>query len=492
MRNFDYGRILLGVIAGAPVGLLSISNDAATRPSLKDLRITQEEDKAALKELLAKDEAELTDEELDEIDELKDGIKARARRIGAMEIVHEEKAQNKTRGARTRTTVRDDDEDEDEKTAARRGRALPAQPRNAVEDRKHGFANFGEFASLVGKGYKTRDSAALERLSNAATTYGTESVGGDGGWLVPPDFSTAIWQKVNGEGSLLDLCQPFETSRNSLTFPKDETTPWSNSSGIKVFWEGEGEQATESKPKFETSTARLKKLMALVKVTEELLEDSVGLDSYLRSYTPVRMQARINSAIIRGDGVGKPTGILSAPSLITISKETSQDAATIIMTNINKMWARLYAPLRANAVWLINQECEPMLDGMAFIPAAFPPGSSTTAFTSYLPVYMPPNGLRDTPFALLKGRPVMPMQPCSQLGTVGDIILADLKQYMALRKAASQGIQVDTSIHLHFDQAIDTYRFMFRVEGQPIWNTTIAAENGSATYGWAVTLETRS
>jgi HK97 family phage major capsid protein len=488
MRSFDYGRLLLGVLATAPAGLLSISNDVATRPSLKELRKQQEDDKTELKALLEKEEDELSDDELDSIEELKDSIKARGRRIGALEIVEEDKASNKSRGRRALQTT-DDDEDE---TAKRKGTKVPAQPRNTNEDRKHGFTNFGEFASLVGKSYKNRDSSALERLSNAATTFGTESVGGDGGWLVPPDFSTAIWQKVNGEGSLLDLCQPFETSRNSLTFPKDETTPWSNSSGVKVFWEGEGELATESKPKFETSTARLKKLMALVKVTEELLEDSVGLDSYLRNYTPVRMQARINTAIVRGDGVGKPTGILAASSLITISKETSQDAATIIMPNINKMWARLYAPLRANAVWLINQEVEPMLDGMAFIPSAFPPGSSTTAFTSYLPVYMPPNGMRDTPFALLKGRPVMPMQPCSALGTIGDIILVDLKQYMALRKAASQGIQVDTSIHLHFDQAIDTYRFMFRVEGQPIWNSTIAAENGSATYGWAVTLETRS
>jgi HK97 family phage major capsid protein len=50
--------------------------------------------------------------------------------------------------------------------------------------------------------------------------------------------------------------------------------------------------------------------MALVKVTEELLEDASGLDSYLRYWTPIKMQARLNTAVVRGNGVGKPLGII--------------------------------------------------------------------------------------------------------------------------------------------------------------------------------------
>jgi HK97 family phage major capsid protein len=209
-------------------------------------------------------------------------------------------------------------------------------------------------------------------------------------------------------------------------------------------------------------------------------------------WTPIKMQARINTAIVRGNGVGKPHGILSAASLITVSKETSQDAATIIMPNIENMWNRLYAPLRSNAIWLINQECEPMLNGMAFVPSAVAPGAALNAMTAWGPVYLPGGNIADSPYGRMKGRPVIPMNPCSALGTIGDIILTDLSQYMALRKAAAAGIRVDTSIHLHFDQAIDTYRFIFRVTGQPMWNSTISPENGSNTYSWAVALETRS
>jgi HK97 family phage major capsid protein len=376
---------------------------------------------------------------------------------------------------------------------ARRSAPEPAIVRDPRDERSHGFKSFGQFARSVGAAMKHRDEAALNHLTMAATTYSSETSGGDGGWLVPPEFADTLWSKVSGDGSLIDRCAPFTTSRNSLSFPKDETTPWDNSAGVTVFWESEGGAGTEAKAKFEIATARLNKLMALVKVTEELLEDASGLDSYLRFWVPVKMQSRINTAIIRGNGVGKPHGILSSGSLISVSKETSQDAATIIYPNINNMWSRLYAPLRTNAVWLINQECEPMLNGMAFIPAATQPGGSTTMLTSYTPIYLPSGSVAGQPYGTLYGRPVIPMQPCSALGTVGDIILTDLSQYMALRKSADGGgPRVDTSIHLHFDQAIDTYRFIFRLTGQPMWNSVISPENGSNSYSWAVALETRS
>lgn len=467
------------LLAGS--GLQFISMDAPTAAEL-EAEILDLNDE--LKELVAIAEDDLEDTDVDRMAEIEALVKRKSTRLSAVKATEEA---GKSRGRRTTPETRPAPTNNGGRT--RRGETVPAQPKNTEEDKKHGFKFFGEFAHTVLHAHKS-GGAALERMENVATTYGSEAVGADGGYLVPPEFRQEIWKKVQGEDSLLSRCAPFTTGRNSLTFPKDETTPWDNSAGIRVFWEGEGDQGTESKPKFETATARLNKLMALVKVTEELYEDAPGLDSYLRFWTPVKMVARCNTAIVRGIGVGQPLGILNSGSLITISKETSQNAASIIMPNINKMWNRLYAPLRQNSVWLINQEIEPMLEGMAFIPADNGPGGSNSNQTLHVPVYMPSGGLADTPYARLKGRPVIPMQPCSQLGTLGDIILTDLTQYMALTKGT--GIQEDVSIHLHFDQAIDTFRFIFRVTGQPLWNAVITPENGTNTYSWAVALETRA
>jgi glycine cleavage system H protein len=79
------------------------------------------------------------------------------------------------------------------------------------------------------------------------------------------------------------------------------------------------------------------------------------------------------------------------------------------------MWTRLYAPCRQNAVWLINQDVEAQLMQMAMAVG-----------TGGVPVYMPAGGASQSPFGTLFGRPVVPIEQCSALGDVGDIVFADL------------------------------------------------------------------
>ncbi|RWQ16100.1 phage major capsid protein [Mesorhizobium sp.] len=354
---------------------------------------------------------------------------------------------------------------------------VPASARN--NDPRGGFRNFGEFAASVRSG-SIQGNQPDQRLMNAASTYGNEGTGADGGFLVPPEFSREIMVKVEAEEGLLNRAEELKTGTNSMTIPKDETTPWQSTGGVQVYWEGEGAAITQSKGVFETATHRLVKLTALVPVSDELLEDAIGMESWLRAKAPAKMASKINTAFVRGSGVGQPLGMLNAPSHISVAKETSQPADTIYFANINKMWSRMYAPWRRNAIWLINQDIEPQLEGMAFDPAA----------TSKVPVYLPAGGASASPYASLKGRPVVPMEACSTLGDKGDIILVDMKQYWALKKAA--GIRTDTSIHLFFDQALTTFRFIFRLNGMPAWSSVITPENGNTTRSWAVTLDERA
>lgn len=357
-------------------------------------------------------------------------------------------------------------------------RRVPASARR--EDQRGGFNSFGEFAVAVVHAAKN-PGGLDQRLQNAATTFGSEGTGADGGFAVPPEFRRSIWQKVMDDENLLTRCDRLETGGNSLVVPKDETTPWQSTGGIQAYWEGEAQAPSQSKPQLQMDTMRLNKLMALVPISEELLSDAPGLESWLRSKAPSKMRSKVNTAVVRGTGVGQPLGILNAGSLISVAEEQSQAADTILFANINNMWNRLWAPCRRNAVWLINQDIEPQLDVMEFSPGS----------TAPIPVYLPPGGVSDRPYATLKGRPVLPIEACSTLGDKGDIILTDLSQYAALTKAG-QDIQTDVSMHLWFDQAVDAFRFMFRVTGQPWWGSTIAPENGTVTRSWAVTLDARA
>ena len=142
------------------------------------------------------------------------------------------------------------------------------------------------------------------------------------------------------------------------------------------------------------------------------------------------------------------------------------------------MWARMWAPDRANAVWFINQEIEPQLDKLS-IPVG----------TGGIPVYMPANGLSGSPFSTLKGRPVIPVEYCAALGTAGDILLANFQNYRWIDKA---GIQTASSIHVQFLTDEMTFRWVWRCNGAPFDAAALTPYKGSGTLGHFVTVAVRA
>jgi HK97 family phage major capsid protein len=362
------------------------------------------------------------------------------------------------------------------------GGRVPAQPINHGDLNRQGFRNMGDFAKSVMAASRPGASQVDPRLLIAGpATFGSEGTGADGGFAVPPEFRTSIMEKVMGETSLLARTDLIDVTGNTMTIPKDETTPWQSSGGIQAYWEGEAQQFTQSKPALEDTTIRLNKLTALVPVTSELLEDAAALSSYINRKAPEKIDFKVNLAIIGGTGVGQPLGILNSPALVSVPKDTSQIAATITHSNIVRMWARLYGPSRQNAVWIANQDVEPQLNAMGF-----PTGATTVQF----PVYLPPGGVSGAPYSTLMGRPIIPSQASSTLGTQGDLILTDLQAYLAAQKVG--GLRAETSIHLWFDYDVTAFRFVLRLAGQPWWSNPITPLNGSNTLSQYVTLDTRT
>ena len=346
-----------------------------------------------------------------------------------------------------------------------------------VPNGQRGFHNFGDFAVAVAAGSQAGVQPDNRLIANAPTSYGSEGVGPDGGYAVPPDFRRDIVALVEDSESLLGRSDLLESSSNNFVIPSDETTPW-GSSGVRAFWDGEGDQLTQSKPSLGNVNVRLHKLTALVGVTEELLEDAPALDTYLRRKAPSKIDFAVSRAIIAGTGSGQPLGIMNSPGVVSIAKESGQAADTFVYLNIVKMWARCYAPSRTRAIWLINQDVEPQLLTV-----------NTSGDSS--PAYQPAGGLSASPFATIMGRPVIPHESMETLGDKGDVLLADMSSYMAIRR--SGGIRADVSMHLWFDYDMAAFRFTFRVGGQPWWSAPITPRSGSSnTLSPFVTLDERA
>ncbi|MBK7793011.1 MAG: phage major capsid protein [Betaproteobacteria bacterium] len=95
--------------------------------------------------------------------------------------------------------------------------------------------------------------------------------------------------------------------------------------------------------------------------------------------------------------------------------------------------------------------------------------------------------LPDGQFSLL-GRPVVVTDRCQALGTKGDIMLCDLKNYLVgLRQNAE--LLVDSSIG--FKESEIWFRLNCRVDGQPALASAITPRVGSATLSPFVTLDAR-
>jgi HK97 family phage major capsid protein len=326
------------------------------------------------------------------------------------------------------------------------------------------------------------DKRLLDALAKAPAGA-SEGVSSDGGFLVQTDFSTELLKKTWDVAQLAPRCRkvPISANANGLKINAVAESSRANGSrwgGVQAYWLAEAGTPTAAKPTFRLMELDLKKLMALCYATDELLSDASAVESVIMQAFPEELSFKVDDAIFRGSGAGMPVGFLNAACTVSVAKETGQAATTIVAENIIKMRARLWARSRANSVWLINQDTEPQLHTMSL-----PVG------TGGLPVYMPANGLSGLPYDTLYGRPIIPVEYCSTLGTVGDIVLADLSQYLLIDK---QGMRADSSIHVKFTTDEMTFRFIYRVDGQPIWNSALTPFQGSNTLSPFITLATRS
>lgn len=355
----------------------------------------------------------------------------------------------------------------------------------AQERGRWGFKHFGEFANAV-KNAALNPGASDGRLLQNATlsTYGSEGAGTDGGFAVPPEWRSEIMGLVQGEDSLITRTDQQTASGNSITFPVDETTAWQSTGGIQAYWDGEAGTMTQSKPSLKELSLKLTKLTAIVPVTDELLEDSASMGSYITGKAGEKFVFKLNDALLNGTGAGMPLGILNAPCLVSVAKESSQTAATFHADNAVKMMARMPASSYSRSVWLINQDVVPQIMQLGFVVKS---ASGTAAGAGAL--YLPPNGISNGTYGSLLGRPIVVTEACQTLGTKGDIILADLGKYLTIVKGT---LRSDASIHLFFDQNVTAFKFVLRVNGQPWLSAAIARKNGSNTLSHFVSLDTRA
>jgi HK97 family phage major capsid protein len=338
------------------------------------------------------------------------------------------------------------------------------------------FKNFTE--QLIAVKTAANSGVVDNRLVELNTALGmNEGSGQDGAFGVQADFAGAIMDTSVKEDPILSRVDSYSVSQNSdrVQYLEVDESDISTTvfGGVQVYWAEEAGTVGASKPKLMEKELKLQKLMGFAYATEELNADSNFIDQLYTKAFSTAIRRALAGAIIAGNGVGKPLGLLKAGSLITIAKESNQAAGTVVWANLSKMYNRVLD--KSKCVWLCHPDVREQFDFLEF-----PVG------TGGVPVYLPAAaaGSIDT----LRGKPILESDHCSAVGSQGDLLFVDLSDYMMIYKG---GVQKDVSIHVQFLTAENCFRFIFRANGLPKRNKKLTIKNSSNDRSSIVTLAAR-
>jgi len=349
-----------------------------------------------------------------------------------------------------------------------------------IKDRvQRPFRNFVEQLHAIKEVASTGNGDERLNVLNAVLG-GNEGLGSEGGFAVQTDIAGAMLETAAKSGQILSRVDQFTVSDGSNAVKwvdVDETTVATTVfGGVQVFWAAEAAAVTATLPKLQERELKLEKLMGLAYATYELEKDSSFVnDLYTRAFEKA-IQRELEGTIVSGTGVGKPLGFLTGGSLVTISKEAGQVAATVVWKNITKMFNRTLDKTSPGLVWLMHPDVHEQLDFLDF-----PVG------TGGVPVYL--QSTKDGDLDALKGRGIVDSDHCSALGTKGDFNLVDLNEYLL---AVKGGVDTASSIHVQFLTAQNAFRFIFRANGMPKKKSALTIKNSTLTRSSFVSLATRA
>jgi len=177
-----------------------------------------------------------------------------------------------------------------------------------------------------------------------ALQIGTDS---EGGYLVPDEYERILVEALEEENVFRQLAKVIRTSSGDRKIPvvaTKGTASWIDEEGAYL----------ESDDSFGQVSIGAYKVGTMIKVSEELLNDSVfDLEAYISREFARRIGAKEEEAFFTGDGSGKPLGVLAAAGGAETGV-TAASATAITADELIDLFYSLKAPYRRNAVWVLN------------------------------------------------------------------------------------------------------------------------------------------
>ncbi len=217
--------------------------------------------------------------------------------------------------------------------------ALTNRPSQHQETEKTGMAS-NEYKAAFWKAMKNKNSFDVQN----ALQVGTDS---EGGYLVPDEFERTLVEALEEENIFRQMATIITTSSGDRKIPvvaTKGTASWVDEEGV----------IPEADDAFGQVSIGAYKLATMIKVSEELLNDSVfNLEQYIAKEFARRIGAKEEEAFFVGDGTGKPTGIFNTTGGAGLGVTTAS-ATAITIDEIMDLFYSLKSPYRKNAFFVTN------------------------------------------------------------------------------------------------------------------------------------------
>ena len=188
-----------------------------------------------------------------------------------------------------------------------------------------------------------RDKAVPHEMLNALQV-GTDS---EGGYLVPDEYEHTLIESLEEENIFRRFAHIIRTSSG------DRKIPIVVSKGT-ASWIDEEAAYPESDDAFGQTSISAYKLATMIKVSDELLHDSVfDVASYIAREFAHRIGAAEEEAFFTGNGTGKPTGLLHTTGGAEVGV-TAKSTTALTFDEVMDLFYSLRAPYRRSAVFLTN------------------------------------------------------------------------------------------------------------------------------------------
>lgn len=315
-------------------------------------------------------------------------------------------------------------------------------PDNDPEKTAHEWRSLGEFVKTALT--NPNDERLANREVEGRQANQEMGTGSQGGFLVPEQFSDQLLTVAPDEAIIRPRATIFASGDADFKIPALQYSGNNMFAGASVTWIDEGGLKPQTDIEFKQITLQPYEVAGHVRVTDKLLRNAPVIEQIVSTQLRRALIDAEEEVFLTNSGsvANAPNPIIGDAATITISRS---DANQVQYDDVKNMFARFRGQ---RAVWIISRGVIPELMGMK---------------DENNSLVWQPNARDGSPGTLL-GYPVLYSDNSPALGTVGDVVLADLNYYL-IRDGV--GVAIAASPHVEFTNNITYIKAFKTVDGKP-------------------------